>query len=204
MHDNLLQLLQHIIHTSGDPTLTTHVQHVLTFAPSDDALPWALLELVHLLSMRAEFLLAEQVLTHLFQADHDFDYEKAWAICLMATCLVERGQSNLAKAWLQRAQQWAQGVPEFWRKAELLNRIANGLLLSHHPTLAANVRQEAIRTAQLGEASANPQERVDSASVLWEIVQDVDRCGQKDDARLIAQSIQNLAKRQRALSSIDP
>ena len=203
MQDDLASLLHSLIACNPDQGIKGHAQHVLTFSPSDDTFPWSLLELVQCLAAHAEFATAEQVLVHLFRMSSDFDYEKALATQSLAASFFAVGQGDAANAWTQRAVQWAANVHENWRQAELLNRIANMLSATHARPVADQIRQRAIAAAQAGEASANPQERIDSASVLWEIVQDLHTSGEHDRARATAHAIQNPGKRQRALESID-
>jgi hypothetical protein len=202
MEADLANMLQALMAADVDQGIKEHAQRILTLAPADDALSWALLELVQQLAAQADVTTAQQVLTHLWRTSSDFDYEKALATHAVAEHYFAAGQQETATAWTQRAVQWAEGIQEPWRQAEVLNRIATMLWAAHERSTADELWQRAIAAAQAGEAGADPQARIDSASVLWEIVQDLHRSGAHAYARATAHTIQNLGKRQRALASI--
>jgi DNA-binding transcriptional MerR regulator len=68
---------------------------------------------------------------------------------------------------------------------------------------AERLRDLALSEARAGELSENPQDSIDSSSVLWELAEDLALAGRVGPAQEVAGSIRNLGKRQRAIAALE-
>ncbi len=105
------------------------------------------------------------------------------------------------KDW-KGAERFAQSVEELWQRAESLTRLARALAAAGLQPEAKRVRSAAVAVAQEGELSHNPQDSIDSSSVLWELAVDIARSGESELANNVARQIRNTGKRNRALQAV--
>ncbi len=94
-------------------------------------------------------------------------------------------------------------VDGHWQKAEQLCRAANTVARAGESEQAFSLWEEAIKVAQAGEASPDIQDRIDSASVLWEIAESMALAGYFEAAVAIAVSIRTEVKKNHALEGIE-
>ncbi len=130
-------------------------------------------------------------------------YEKSEAMQLVAESLVVIGHLEKAFLVFDEAENYSQTENlSAWQQAELLHRIAQSLRRMKAFFKADEIWEKAVVTAHKGEDSLDPQDRLDAASVLAEIAVHFAELGRIDRGLSIAQQINNISKREKALLQI--
>lgn len=145
---------------------------------------------------------AEQVVRALETSLQDYAYERASAWRDIAEALVRNGQRDGALKTLLEAETVAQTVDGAWQQAETLHRTANLFCAIDEHDEAQRIWDQAIAIARDGENSQLLQDRLDCASVLREIAIDLVAFGDVSQAKEVAHSIKNDAKRSKTLVTI--
>jgi len=129
-------------------------------------------------------------------------YEKSEALQSIADHLASIGHLEKAFSVFDEAEKVAltENLSE-WQKAELLHKIAKSLHRIKAFYKADEVWEKAVAIAQKGENS-NPQESIDSSSVLAEIGEHFASEERIEKALRIAQKIKNIGKKERVLRQI--
>jgi tetratricopeptide (TPR) repeat protein len=129
-------------------------------------------------------------------------YEKSEALRSIADYLVSIGHLEKALLVYNDAEKTALSADlAEWQKAELLHNLAKSLNQAKAIFKADEVWEKAISIAQKGENSIL-QDSLDSSSVLAEIAEYF-AAGQKIEKALnIAQNIQNIGHKEKALQNI--
>lgn len=130
-------------------------------------------------------------------------YEKSEALQLIADKMVEVGHLERALFVFSEAEHNSESENLVaWQQAELLHKIAKSLQKNNAIFRADEVWKKAVAIAQKGETSENPQDSLDSSSVLAEIAADFSSNGKIKKAFEIAQSIKSIGKKERAIKKI--
>jgi tetratricopeptide (TPR) repeat protein len=129
-------------------------------------------------------------------------YEKSEALQSVAGYLASIGHLEKAFSVFDEAEKVAltEKLAE-WQQAELLHGIAKSLRQIKAFYKADEVWEKAIAIAQKGESS-NPQDSMDSSSVLAEIAENFAAEERIEKALSIAQNIKNIGKKERVLQRI--
>lgn len=129
-------------------------------------------------------------------------YEKSKALQLIADYLASIGHLEKAFSVFDDAEKVAflENISE-WQKAELLHNIAKSLYRIKAFYKADEVWEKAIFVAQQGENS-NPQDSLDSSSVLAEIAEHFASEERIEKALSIARRIKNIGKKERVVRQI--
>ncbi len=123
-------------------------------------------------------------------------YEKAETLRRIAEFLPSIGHLERSLAVFSEAETASTAkLLAAWQQAELLNLIANSLDVINARIRADEVRARAISTARSGQDSPSAQDRLDAASVLAEIAENLAAKEKIEDAMQVAQTISNLNKR---------
>lgn len=125
-------------------------------------------------------------------------YERVDSLVSLAKYLIDNDLLENAKNILNHARLIYKEIEGEWQKAELLNKIANLYNLSNAKEEALSTWDEAINVAICGEESKNPQNSIDSSSVLSEIVRDLASNGELRKAEEVAKMITNKGKKENA------
>jgi tetratricopeptide (TPR) repeat protein len=129
-------------------------------------------------------------------------YEKSEALQSVADYLASIGHLEKAFSVFDEAEKVAltENLAE-WQQAELLHGIAKSLQRIKAFYKADEVWEKAIAIAQKGENS-NPQDSMDSSSVLAEIAENFAAGERIEKALSIAQNIKSIGKKERVLRQI--
>lgn len=129
-------------------------------------------------------------------------YEKSDALRSVAEYLASIGHLEKAFDVFDEAENAAltENLAE-WQQAELLHKIAKSLYQIKAFYKAVEVWEKAIVIAQKGEDS-NPQDSIDSSSVLMEIAENFAAEERIEKALSIAQNIKSIGKKERVLRRI--
>ncbi|MBX3288893.1 MAG: hypothetical protein KF855_06050 [Acidobacteria bacterium] len=124
-------------------------------------------------------------------------YEKAEVLCSIAELLAATGHVEKALSVFTEAEE-ASVLSRLaaWQQAELLNHIAGSLNKMSATVRAADVRRRAANIAISGQNSSSEQERLDSASVLAEIVENLAAEEKITEALAYAENISSVPKRE--------
>ena len=124
-------------------------------------------------------------------------YEKAEALCSIAGLLAATGHVEKALTVFTEAEEESVMADlAKWQQAELLNHIAGSLNKMSATVRAADVRRRAANIAISGQNSSSEQERLDSASVLAEIVENLAAEEKITEALAYAENISSVPKRE--------
>lgn len=127
-------------------------------------------------------------------------YEKAQVFRIIADKMAEIGHLERALFVFAEAEHNSESeVLCCWQQAELLHEIAKSLKANNAIFRAEEVWKKAVFTAQIGEESDNPQDSLDSSSVLAEIAETFAADGKTKQAFDIVQTIKNVGKKERAI-----
>ena len=129
-------------------------------------------------------------------------YEKSEALQSVAEYLASIGHLEKAFAVFDEAEivSLSENLAE-WQQAELLHKIAKSLYQIKAFYKADEVWEKAIAAAQKSENS-NPQDSLDSSSVLAEIAEHFASEKRIEKALIIAQNIKSIGKKEKVLRRI--
>jgi tetratricopeptide (TPR) repeat protein len=129
-------------------------------------------------------------------------YEKGDALRIIAEFLLSDGQSEKAFSRFDEAERVAltENLAE-WQQAELLHEAAKSLYQLKAIAKADEIWERAIQITQNGENS-NPQDSIDSSSVLAQVAVDFAAEDRIEKALSIAKKIKSIRKKERALHLI--
>jgi len=172
---------------------TDMIDLALSLSDQDDK-DLALEEIAVMLASRGKYDRAYEVLNKV-----TLGYERAEGNTKVASLLASSGRKEEALEFLQNAETAAIQARSHWQVAELLHNMANCLVSIHERDEAIRILNQAISYAQEGEITGNPQDSLDSSSVLADISLALAKIGEKDRAYDVAFSIKSSRKRKRAI-----
>ncbi len=120
------------------------------------------------------------------------DYDENW----------EQFDLALTSFNLKDAEINAHKLDDNWLIAESLGKVAKAYFPNGDVTKAKTLLLEAVNIPKDGEMEVNPQNSIDSSSVLWELAESLALMGEIEKAEDVAKSIKNEWKRKRALDGL--
>jgi tetratricopeptide (TPR) repeat protein len=135
--------------------------------------------------------------------DNACPYEKTVALRAVAWQLIKGERREQAIRLLNEAAALARSVNPRWQQAELLSLIAKTLARVGESERSFLLWGEATKVALEDEASPSSQDRIDAASVLWEIAESIALVGSSEMATEVAKSIRTEGKRRHALEGVE-